>query len=49
MSFTDLDQSSKINIFKSISTTFESSSLFYAAGAAAKIGSSLKVNHQRQI
>ncbi len=36
-------------IFESTLTTFEASSIFEAAEAVAKIGSSLKSNHHKQI
>ncbi len=41
---------SEMIIFESISTTFEANFFFFkAAGALAKIGSSLKSNHYRPI
>jgi hypothetical protein len=49
MSFTDLDQDSEMIIFESILTTFEASFIFEAAGAVAKIDSSLILNHYKQI
>ncbi len=36
-------------IFEFILTTFEASLVFKAAGALAKIGSSLKLNHHEEI
>ncbi len=50
VSFTDLDQSSGMIIIESLLTTFEAIVIFFAAaGTVAKIGSSLKLNHHKQI
>jgi hypothetical protein len=47
--FTELDQRNEMIIFNPSFTTFEASYFFDAAGAAPKIGSSLKSIHHRQI
>jgi hypothetical protein len=45
---TDLEQGMDIIIFECILTTFEASFIFFeATGAVAKIGSSLKLDHQK--
>ncbi len=49
MSFTDLDLGSEMIIFDSILTPFEASFIFEAPGTGAKISSSLKLKHQKQI
>ncbi len=45
----NFDQGSKTIIFKSILTAFVVSIILDAAGAVAKISSSLKLNHHKQI
>jgi hypothetical protein len=49
--FTDIDQGSKlIHIFESILVTYTYIKRFLeAAGAVAKVGSSLKLNHSKQM
>jgi hypothetical protein len=49
VSFTALDQGSKMIIFQSILTAFEASSIFEATGVVGKICLSLKLNHHGQI
>jgi hypothetical protein len=49
VSFTDLDHCKRADNFESILTILEVSFIFQAAGAAAKIGSSLKLIHHWQI
>jgi hypothetical protein len=49
VSLADLDQGSEMIIFESIWTTFEVISIFDANEAVGKIGSSLKLNHYKQM
>ncbi len=47
--FTDYNHVSKMNIFKSILTTFIMSDILEAAVVITKIGSGLESNHLKQI
>ncbi len=49
VSFKSLDQGSEMINFKLILTTLKQALVFEEAGAVAKIASSLKMNHQKQI
>ncbi len=47
--YCDLDHDSKIIIINSILTTFKESSIFKAAGAEAKISSTSKSKHRKEM